>query len=340
MILYENTRKLSMFEYGIEIPIYDTRASKTFETLTAHSDIGPKMAGMHAKKIDETLTRDDLLRVHSDAYVERLFSDGLEQEIIKTYKLIDSDGQYHRYNPDNANRPLAELFDFVMHKTAGTVQCCRLALETGFCFYFSGGAHHARRDTGSGFCMLNDIVIAARKLQAEKRIERVWVIDVDAHKGDGTAALTKGDDTVRTLSIHMARGWPLDGDQFDGAGNLNPAFILSDIDVGIEPGEDHLYVEKLSQALRALAMDIEPDLAIVVCGSDPYEGDELPSTSDLKLTLDQLLMRDKLVYGFLKQRNIPMAYLMAGGYGQNSWRVYALFLEWALPDHLGLPRRG
>jgi acetoin utilization deacetylase AcuC-like enzyme len=336
MILYEDTIDLSLFDYGIEIPIYDTRASKTFELLNSHPVLGKRMTDIHANRIDEILTREDLLRVHSEDYVGRLFSDGLEKEIIKTYELIDTEGHYNRYDPAKATRPLTEIFDFIMHKTAGTVQCCRMALEKGFCFYFSGGAHHARQDTGNGFCMLNDVVIATRKLQAEKRIERVWVIDVDAHKGDGTASLTKGDDSLRTLSIHMARGWPLDGEQFDRNGNLNPSFIISDIDVPIEPGEDHLYVEKLGQALRALDMDVKPDLAIVVCGSDPYEDDELPSTAGLKLSLEQLLQRDQLVYTFLKERDIPKAYVMAGGYGKNSWRVYTQFLQWALPDHLGI----
>lgn len=83
-------------------------------------------------------------------------------------------------------------------------------------------------------------------------------------------------------------------------------------------------------------MDAKPDLAIVVCGSDPYEDDELPSTAGLKLSLEQLLQRDQLVYTFLKERDIPKAYVMAGGYGKNSWRVYTQFLQWALPDHLGI----
>ena len=72
------------------------------------------------------------------------------------------------------------------------------------------------------------------------------------------------------------------------------------------------------------------DLAIVVHGSDPYEGDELPSTRPLKLTLGQMLERDRLVHGFLKQRRIPAAYMMAGGYGENVWQVYTQFLLWVM----------
>jgi acetoin utilization deacetylase AcuC-like enzyme len=330
MIIYDKSQKFNLADYGIEIPVYDTRASKTFETLTSHARLTHRMDALHVDSIDEALLHEDILRVHSRHYTERLFSDVLEQEIIKTYDLIDSNGRFHRYNPAKATMKLTELFDAVVRKTAGTVQCCRLALAHGFCFHFSGGFHHARYDTGSGFCLLNDIVIAARKLQSENKVKRVWVIDVDAHKGDGTAALTQNDETIMTLSIHMACGWPLDGEPYDAHGRLNPPFLPSDIDIPIARGEDALYVDRLCQGLESLDTTARPDLAIVVCGADPYEKDELPSTADLRLTLAQLLERDRLVYTFLKDRNIPMAFLMAGGYGNHSWRVYTQFLKWAL----------
>ena len=102
------------------------------------------------------------------------------------------------------------------------------------------------------------------------------------------------------------------------------------------PGEDSLYVARLQEGLNKLESYPGPDLAVVVSGVDPFEKDELPSTGDLKLSLEQLMERDLLVYRFLQDRGIPSAYLMAGGYGQNSWKVYAQFLEWALLDNLGL----
>ena len=132
----------------------------------------------------------------------------------------------------------------------------------------------------------------------------------------------------------MAHGWPLDGEKYDRSGNLNPSFIDSDIDIPMIAGEDHLYVSRLQEGLHTLDKMLRPDLAVVVSGADPYEKDELPSTADLKLTLEQMKQRDLLVYGFLKERNIPGAYLMAGGYGENSWQVYTQFLEWAILDNL------
>jgi len=336
MILYEENLNEGFMEFGIEIPVLASRATKTFEFLKSHKSLGPQIDQWHIPKIKEQISREDLLRVHSKEYVEKLYSNGLEQEIIRTFELIDDQGNYYRYNPANATLPLTRMFDRTLTTVASTVQCCRLALEKNFCFAFRGGNHHGQKDFGNGFCMLNDIVIAIRKLQAEQHIRAAWVIDTDAHKGDGTAALTRGDDTITTLSIHMAHGWPLDGEKFDKAGNLNPSFIDSDIDIPMARGEDHLYVARLQEGLKKLERFPQPDLAVVVSGSDPYEKDELPSTADLKLSLEQLKGRDLLVYRFLKERGIPAAFLMAGGYGENSWRVYTQFLEWALLDTLKL----
>lgn len=334
MIIYDPEHKVSFYEFGIQIPIKDSRASRTFENLKAHPVLGPRMADWFIEKDHRPLDRADLERVHDPAYVDRLFSDALESEIIKTYELIDRKGQYHRYDPLSATRPLTGLFERILERVSGTWQCCNVALEKGFCFYFGGGMHHAQKSFGNGFCLLNDIVIAIRKLQADKRIKTAWVIDVDAHKGDGTAALTAGDPSIVSFSIHMGRGWPLDGPAHDAAGRLNPSFIPSDIDIPVFAGENQLYLVKLEEGLRQLATRPKPDIAVIVSGADPYEKDELPSTAGLQLTLEQLFARDWSVYQFLKQRMIPRAYLMAGGYGEHSWEVYTRFLQWALMDHL------
>jgi acetoin utilization deacetylase AcuC-like enzyme len=335
MILYDSRQPHSLLEFGIEIPVMDSRASETFARLSSHPRLGPRIDAWHIDAILEECVPQDLLRAHSSDYVGRLFSDGLEAEIIRTYELIDDSGNYHRFNPAGAGLPLTALFERILRRAAGTIQCGRAALEAGFCFYFGGGMHHAQRNYGAGFCLVNDLVIALRRLQAEHRIRRAWVIDVDAHKGDGTAAITAGDDSIATLSIHMAAGWPLDQPERDAEGRLNPSFIPSTIDIPIESGEEPFYNQRLKEGLERLIGVGKPDFALVVCGADPYELDELPSTSGLRLNLAQLLERDQLVYSFLKTLGIPGAWVMAGGYGRNSWRVYTQFLEWALLDRAG-----
>ncbi len=334
MILYDTSIPMSLEPFGILIPVRDSRATRTFAALTEHPTIGPMVHRWHHPTVSERLSRDDLMRVHSPEYVQRLFSDRLETEILTTYELIAADGTYHRYAPQQAVYPLRQLFERMLVKAAGTTQCGRMALDHGFCYYFGGGMHHAHRDHGSGFCMVNDIVIAARKLQAEGAVGRIWVIDVDAHKGDGTAALTAGDASILTLSIHMADGWPLDGPACLPDGTPNPVFIPSDIEIPIASGEESAYIERLEKGLQRLAQMGRADLAIVVNGADPYEADELPSTAGLSLSIDQMLARDQMIYRFLRRQDVPAAFLMAGGYGDRVWPVYARFLTWALADAL------
>jgi len=334
MILYDPHIPVSLTEFGIQIPIRDSRAVKTLAALCEDPHLAAGHDRWHRDRVVETLNPEDLLRVHSEAYVQRLYSENLEEEIIRTYELIDPDGNYYRYAPDLATRPLTDLFDRIRTKVAGTVQAARLALDQGFCFYFSGGMHHAHRHFGSGFCLINDIVITARKLQAAQQISKIWIIDVDAHKGDGTAALTAGDDAIRTLSIHMARGWPLDEEQFDASGKPNPSFIPSDVDIPIGSGEEEDYLPRLEQGLQTLGRMSAADLALVVSGADPYEHDELPSTRLLALSKRQMMERDTLIYSFLTSRGVPAAYLMSGGYGDKTWEVYYQFIEWALLKRL------
>ena len=336
MILYDASHPMSFYDFGIQIPVFESKAQTLYCHLLEHGDLAAQVQRWHVDAIRERVERQDLLRVHTPEYVDRLFGSGLEEEILRTYELIDAAGGYRRYDPRQAEQPLSLLFERILQRVAGSCQCCRLALEHGFCFSFGGGMHHAQADRGAGFCLVNDILVAVRKLQAEGLLQRAWIIDVDAHKGDGTAAITHGDPSITTLSLHMAHGWPLDGKERDAAGQPNPSFVPSDIDMPIASGEEGEYVPKLRQGLERLASYPAPDLAVVVSGADPYELDELESAAKLRLSLEQLLERDMTIYRFLEERSLPAAYLMAGGYGRRAWRVYAQFLERVLPERLQL----
>ena len=100
MILFEENLNEGFLEFGIEIPVLASRAVKTFEVLKSHKILGPQIEQWHIPKINEQISKEDLLRVHSSQYVEKLYSNGLEQEIIRTFELIDDQGNYYRYNPD------------------------------------------------------------------------------------------------------------------------------------------------------------------------------------------------------------------------------------------------
>jgi len=335
MLLYTPRRRAPLADYGILIPVAPGKADRILEALRAHPVLGPREREWHIERDQTTTAREDLLRAHSQRYVDELHSERLEQAIMRAYELLDESGEPHRYDPSRATRPLSELRDAALENASGTTQCCREALRTGFCFYLGGGAHHAHRDFGHGFCLVNDSMVALRRLQAEGLARRAWVIDVDAHKGDGTAAIAADDPSIVTLSVHMARGWPLDRAERDARGRLHPSFTPSDIDVGIEAGDESSYLARLRAALDQLARGPRPDLALVLAGADPYEKDELPSTQLLRLTGGEMLERDRMIYDFLKARSIPGAFLMAGGYGAHAWEVYPPFLEHALLDRLG-----
>jgi acetoin utilization deacetylase AcuC-like enzyme len=334
MILRYEGSKVPLRDYGILIPAARDRPGRILDALRADPRLGPESEWKLGPD-GSTIEREDLERVHDPAYVERLFSDGLEAALVAVYELVDEQGNYHRYDPTIATRSLSSMFEGTLHGLAGTYQCGKEALARGFCFYLGGGAHHGHYSFGHGFCVVNDSVIAIRKLQSEGRIRTAWVIDVDAHKGDGTAALTQGDDSIQTLSVHMALGWPLDLPEFHADGSRHPSYTESDIDVPIEPGEDARYVPLLGAALADLATRPKPDVVYVLAGADPYEKDELPSTQGLKLTIDQMHARDMLIFETLKRLGVPQAWLMAGGYGDHAWEPYPGFLAYALTH---LPR--
>ena len=348
MVLYDPELALGFPDYGIRIPVLDSRADRIVSALLA-------IPGLSERKwlrrgISERMTRQDAERVHDSGFVARLFGGGksLEAELLKTYELVDPDGKPHRYEPETAIRPLTDLFGTILAQVAGTYEAGLMALDTGFCFFLGGGMHHARRDSGSGFCPLNDSMIAVARLRAERRVHTVWIIDVDAHKGDGTAEIALDDPDTLTLSIHMAAGWPLDPASIetalrgshttiDSSGKIgvgldplrHAPLAPSDVDIPIARGEDSLYLEKLAEGLdrlEALSSGRQPNLAIVVDGADPYVHDGLESSADLALSLDQCVERDELVLGFLRTRNIPSAWIMSGGYGDRAWEPPAAFL--------------
>ncbi|TVR35090.1 MAG: histone deacetylase [Spirochaetaceae bacterium] len=332
MIVYDENLRPAFRDFGILIPIAADKQKRIVEALRDDPKtaallerflIGPDYAAVGAEEV---------ALVHSPEYTARLYSDELEQVLMETFELVDESGNYHRYDPSLAVRPLSQLRDAVLRYVAGVHQTCRIALQTGHGFFLGGGTHHARRETGSGFCLINDAVIALRMLQRDAALKTAWIIDVDCHKGDGTACLTHGDDSIRTLSIHMARGWPLDGPQYLPDGTLNPPFTPSDIDIPIEEDQAEHYNQRLRHGLEQLSQFPTPDLVVVLSGVDPWEHDQLPSTEPLKLSAEQLAERDTLVYNFLQQRGVAYAYLTAGGYGERSFQLYLPILRQMLSD--------
>ncbi len=196
-----------------------------------------------------------------------------------------------------------------------TICAARTALlgGEGVAANLAGGTHHAYAHKGSGYCVFNDVAVAARLMQAEwhrhhqrgQRGLRVLVIDLDVHQGNGTAAIFRDDPSVFTLSLHGAKNFPLRKE-------------VSDLDVELPDGcADDEYLAALD---RALAMawrhhaDAPPGLAFYLAGADPHENDRL---GRLKISTNGLAERDRRVLNALRERRIPVALSMAGGYGRD-----------------------
>ena len=193
-----------------------------------------------------------------------------------------------------------------------TVMAARTALIgcEGVAANLAGGTHHAYAHKGSGYCVFNDVAVAARLMQAEwhrhhRRLLRVLVIDLDVHQGNGTAAIFRDDASVFTLSMHGAKNFPFRKE-------------ASSLDVELADGcDDQAYLQALDTALASVwARHAEqpPGLAFYVAGADPHENDRL---GRLKLSMAGLAERDRRVFSQLLDRHIPVAVSMAGGYGRD-----------------------
>lgn len=186
--------------------------------------------------------------------------------------------------------------------TAGTVMAARLALAEGLACNTAGGSHHARRAHGAGFCTFNDVAVASHLLLADGEVDRVLVIDLDVHQGDGTAEICAGVEAIRTVSMHSEKNYPVRKQ-------------TSSIDLALPDGvRDEVYLESLDWLLPQSIADFSPDLVFYNAGVDPHENDRL---GRLSLTDRGLKDRDRRVFSFFRQRNIPVASVLGGGYSRD-----------------------
>jgi acetoin utilization deacetylase AcuC-like enzyme len=188
-------------------------------------------------------------------------------------------------------------------RSAGaTVAAAKSALQEGVAANLAGGTHHAYRDAGSGFCVFNDSAIAARTLQKEISPSlKIAVIDLDVHQGNGTAAILKNDDSIFTLSIHGENNFPFKKEE-------------SDLDLGLADGcNDETYLHCLGDCLDQLDTRFRSDFIIFLAGADPHEGDRL---GRLLVSKEGMRKRDEMVFQYALDRQIPIAFSMAGGYGK------------------------
>jgi acetoin utilization deacetylase AcuC-like enzyme len=231
------------------------------------------------------LAEDLLLVIHSPEYWQKLKSGGLSQmEIRKTG---------FPYSAGLVNRELVIL--------QGTIDCAKYALTHGVAMNVAGGTHHAFRDRGEGFCLLNDIAVAAEYLLTNKLATQVLVVDLDVHQGNGTANIFHDEPCVYTFSMHGLHNYPMHKEQ-------------SDLDVPLPDGtDDKAYMRLLQKHLPMLIEHLEPDFIFYQSGVDVLATDKL---GRLGLSQQGCKMRDQFVLETCQKNHIPVAVSMGGGYSE------------------------
>ena len=224
-----------------------------------------------------------LALAHAPAYVAGVLEQTLEAAAVRRIGLP--------ITPEVALRSRAA--------NGGTLLTARLALEHGLACNTAGGSHHAFATHGSGFCVFNDVAVAAHALLAEGRIGRALVVDLDVHQGDGTAAIFEDDERVFTFSMHCRTNFPLHK-------------RTSDLDLALDAGlEDHAYLALLAEHLPGLLEEVRPDLVFYNAGVDPHVDDRL---GRLALTENGLFRRERLVLESCRASGVPVAGVIGGGY--------------------------
>lgn len=193
----------------------------------------------------------------------------------------------------------SQLITRSLTAVGGTCETARLAGEYGMALNLTGGYHHAFHDFGSGFCLFNDLYLAARKMLKRTGIDKVMIIDCDVHQGDGTAVLAQSDERIFTLSLHGEKNFP-------------HRKQTSDLDIGLDKGTgDAIYLETLEQALILAFRQCSPDFVIYDAGVDIHENDDLGL---INISTEGVFARDSLVLEWCRREGLPVACVIGGGY--------------------------
>jgi acetoin utilization deacetylase AcuC-like enzyme len=238
----------------------------------------------------EIAPRSWLKRVHRSDYVDAIFDQTLDPKITQRIGLPINQALVTRSAAANG----------------GTLLTARLALDHGLACNTAGGSHHAFAEEGSGFCIFNDVAVALSLLLDERRIQRALVVDLDVHQGDGTAKIFEGVENVFTFSMHCRTNFPARKQ-------------TSDLDVELEAGaDDETYLRRLENVLPDILSMHRPDLVIYNAGVDPHREDKL---GRLDLTDQGLERRERFVLESCRNRGLPLACVMGGGYAPEPKRL-------------------
>lgn len=241
-------------------------------------------------------TWDQLRLAHSASYVQAVASGTLPPEMQRRIGFP--------WSPEMVERS--------RRSTGATIAAARVALREGVAANLAGGTHHAFVDRGEGYCVFNDVAVAARVLQHTHGCRRLAVVDCDVHQGNGTAAIFRDDPSVFTFSMHGAKNFPFRKE-------------VGDLDVELADGTgDDEYLALLARHLPGVLDRHQPELVFYLAGADPYAGDRL---GRLGLSIDGLQRRDQFVFDRCREARVPVAVAMSGGYAPDLDDIVAIHLN-------------
>lgn len=267
-----------------------SRGSFAFDKYYLVMDAIRELAPAHSAYQPEPMARKWLEAVHDPEYVEQVLTASVPHEIERRIGFPVTSAIASR----------------VQHTSGGTWLAAQLALQHGYAANSAGGSHHALSATGAGYCVFNDLAIAANRLLAEGDVRRILILDLDVHQGDGTASLLAGREDIYTLSVHSAKNFP-----------ARKARSSRDIALPDQTG-DKEYLAILDHALTETIAGFKPDLVLYQAGVDPHAEDRLGRLALTDAGLDQ---RDRCVIRQARACQIPVASALGGGYGKDQHAV-------------------
>jgi acetoin utilization deacetylase AcuC-like enzyme len=277
-VFYTDTFVLPLPE-GHKFPM--EKYSRVRETL-----LDKQILSSNDLQIPRRATEQELSQAHDPRYVKRVL-----------------EGQLTPKETRRIGFPWSEAMVERSRRSVGaTLEAASTAIKHGLGINLAGGTHHGFSDRGEGFCVFNDVVVAARQIQHKYPGAQVLVIDCDVHQGNGTAAMTKDTPSIFTFSIHGARNFPYHKQ-------------VSDLDVALADGTaDIAYLDSLESALQTIHARFDPDIVFYLAGADPFEGDRF---GRLGLSKQGLQERDHRVFSWCESQQIPLVITMSGGYAKD-----------------------
>lgn len=273
-------------EYDIPVPTTHRFVGSKFSDLFIYLQ-HQSFSSLLQHQTPSSAPLEKIQRAHSSSYVHQVLNDELSNQDLRLINLP--------WSKRLRQRSILAI--------EGTYQTALQALQSGIACHVGGGTHHAHRDHGLGFCVFNDLAYTAKNLIAEGHVEKILILDLDVHQGDGTIDICQGDPHIFTCSIHSESNFPFEKKQ-------------GWMDIGLPAGtKDEAYLAILSQTLQSIERSLTPDLVIFDAGIDVYSEDGL---GNLELSIEGIRQRDRLVLEHYRGKNIPVATVIGGGYSKDT----------------------